>query len=164
MIWNSTPLKGKAARFLRITLLRTNMSPVLLPVGKFNWYLPLKYLCPEMESCKGKWNLVLLQLNLLKTTVESKYSPRDIVHTISYPFNFFLTCYRIQSPAHRFTSPEHAFYSNCGQTSQWLSVQCRQTKMPESGPPSVWGGMLHMPGMDLKEAGDIKTRWQEYTE
>ena len=24
--------------------------------------------------------------------------------------------------------------------------------------------MLHMPGMDLTEAGDIKTRWQEYTE
>lgn len=161
MIGNSTPLKGKAARFLRITLLRTNMSPVLLPVGKFSWYLPLKYLWPEMESFKRKWNFqfYLLQLNLLKIIVQSKYSPRDIVRTISYPFNFFFTCYRIQSPAHRFISPEHAFYSICGQTSQWLSVQCRQTKMPESGPKSLWGGMLHMPGMDLTEAGDSKTRW-----
>lgn len=99
MIGNSTPLKGKAARFLRITLLRTNMSPVLLPVGKFSWYLPLKYLWPETESFKRKWNFqfYLLQLNFPKTTVQSKYSPRDIVHTISYPIFFSrVTEFRVQ--------------------------------------------------------------------
>ena len=165
MIGNSTPLKGKAAKFLRITLLRTNMSPVLVPVGKFSWYLPLKYLWPEMESFKRKWNFqfYLLQLNLLKITVQSKYSPRDIVRTISYPFNFFsrVTEFRVQHTDLPHLSMHFIPFVD---KPPWLSVQCRQTKMPESGPKSLWGGMLHMPGMDLTEAGDIKTRWQEYTE